>query len=75
LFSSIAAGKGVSLVLSCSISSEVKNKIKIHELNGQFKDFKIELVYRTESMQMDGAKFRGIIGSVFQDPRLKTPGY
>ena len=75
LFSSIAAGKGVSLVLRCSISSEVQSKIKIHELNGQFNDFKIELVYRTDSAHMDGTKFRGVMNSVFQDPRLNNIGY
>lgn len=75
LFSSIAAGKGVSLVLRCSISSEIQNKIKIHELNGQFNEFKIELVHRTDSLHIDGTKFRGVMNSVFQDPRLSTVGY
>lgn len=75
LFSSIAAGKGVSLVLRCSISSEVQNKIKIHEFCGQFNDFKIELVYRTDSPYLDSTKFRGIMTSVFQDPRLHNIGY
>ncbi|AYA06689.1 MULTISPECIES: LysR family transcriptional regulator [Rahnella] len=75
LFSSIAAGKGVSLVLRCSISGEVQNKIKIHELSGQFNDFKIELVYRTDSPYLDSTKFRGIMTSLFQDPRLHNIGY
>lgn len=75
LFSSIAAGKGISMVLRCSISNEIQNKIKIHELNGQFSDFKIELVYRTDSMQIEGAKFKGIMNSLFQDPRLNASGY
>lgn len=70
LFSSVAAGKGVSLVLRCSIGSEVQSKIKIHELFGQFNDFKIELVYRNDCPSLDGTKFRGLMASVFQDPRL-----
>ncbi|ACS85215.1 LysR family transcriptional regulator [Musicola paradisiaca] len=75
LFSSIAAGKGVSLVLRCSISGEVQNKIKIHELCGQFNDFNIELVYRTDSPYLDSTKLKGIMSSVFQDPRLCNSGY
>ncbi|EBS4547152.1 LysR family transcriptional regulator [Salmonella enterica subsp. enterica serovar Newport] len=75
LFSSIAAGKGVSLVLRCSISSEVKSKIKIHQLSGQFNDFKIELVYRTDCAYLDIAKFIGMVTSVFHDPRLRDIGY
>ncbi|MDN8542052.1 LysR family transcriptional regulator [Erwinia sp. BC051422] len=75
LFSSVAAGKGVSLVLRCSISSEVQNKIKIHELSGQFNDFRIELVYRADCANLDSTKFRSVMTSVFQDPRLHNPGH
>ena len=75
LFSSIAAGKGVSLVLRCSISGEVKSKIKIHQLSGQFNDFKIELLSRTDCAYLDSAKFTDMVASVFQDPRLRDVGY
>lgn len=75
LFSSVAAGKGVSLVLRCSISSEVQSQIKIHELSGQFNDFRIELIYRTDNSDLDANRFRGMISSVFQDPRLHNVGY
>lgn len=75
LFSSVADGKGVSLVLRCSISSEVQHKIKIHELPGQFNDFQIELVYRNDFPYLDGAKFREMMTSVFDDPRLGDVGY
>lgn len=75
LFSNIAAGKGVSLVLRCSISDEVKNKIKIHKLDSQFNDFKIELVYRTNCPYLDITKLTNMMVSVFQDPRLQNVGY
>ncbi|RRZ88989.1 LysR family transcriptional regulator [Erwinia sp. 198] len=75
LFSSVAAGKGVSLVLRCSIGSEIQSKIKIHELSGQFNDFRIELVYRTDCVNLNGTKFKSMMTSVFQDPRLHTSGH
>ncbi len=49
LFSNIADGKGVSLVLRCSISDEIQQKNKkIHPLTGEFNDFGIELLCRPE---------------------------
>lgn len=75
LFSSIAADKGVSLVSRCSISSEVKSKIKIHQLAREFNDFKIELVYRTDNNYLDITKFTSMVVSVFQDPRLRDIDY
>lgn len=75
LFSSIAAGKGVSLVLRCSISNNIQNQVKIHTLAGPFSNFKIELVYRTDYDYIDIDKFTGMTASVFQDPRLHSNAY
>lgn len=75
LFSSIAAGKGVSLVLRCSISSEALNKLKIHKLSKKFNKFDIELVYRTDCTYLDTEKFKEMMTSVFQDPRLLDGGF
>ncbi|MCO6540284.1 MAG: LysR family transcriptional regulator [Gilliamella sp.] len=75
LFSNIATGKGVSLVLRCSISNEIKNKIKIHQLAREFNDFKIELIYRVDCPYLDTDKFIDMMISIFQDPRLHDIGY
>ncbi len=75
LFSNIALGKGVALVLRCSISNEIKRKIKVHKLDTPFNDFKIELVHRTNYSYFDINKLINMIISVFQDPRLSYMGY
>ena len=75
LFSNIALGKGVALVLRCSISNEIKSKIKVHKLDTSFNDFKIELVHRTNYSYFDIDKLINMITSVFQDPRLSYIGY
>ena len=75
LFSNIALGKGVALVLRCSISNEIKRKIKVHNLDTPFNDFKIELVHRTNYSYFDINKLINMIISVFQDPRLSYMGY
>ena len=75
LFSNIALGKGVALVLRCSISNEIKSKIKVHKLDTPFNDFKIELVHRTNYSYFDINKLINMIISVFQDPRLSYMGY
>ncbi|MFH5070940.1 LysR family transcriptional regulator [Enterobacter cloacae complex sp. 2024EL-00215] len=75
LFSGIASGKGVSLVLRCSISREVQNKIKIHPLSGQFNEFKIELLSRTDCAYLDSTRFTDMVTAAFQDPRLCDIGY
>ena len=75
LFSNIALGKGVALVLRCSISNEIKRKIKVHKLDTPFNDFKIELVYRTNYSYFDINKLINMMISVFQDPRLSSIGY
>jgi len=75
LFSNIALGKGVALVLRCSISNEIKRKIKVHKLDTSFNDFKIELVHRTNYSYFDIDKLINMTISVFQDPRLSSIGY
>lgn len=75
LFSNIALGKGVALVLRCSISNEIKRKIKVHKLDTPFNDFKIELVHRTNYSYFDINKLINMMISVFQDPRLSYMGY
>ena len=75
LFSNIALGKGIALVLRCSISNEIKNKIKLHKLDKQFNEFKIELVHHTNYSYFDINKLINMITSVFQDPRLSYIGY
>lgn len=75
LFSNIALGKGVALVLRCSISNEIKRKIKVHKLDTPFNDFKIELVHHTNYSCFDINKLINMIISVFQDPRLSYMGY
>ena len=75
LFSNIALGKGVALVLRCSISNEIKSKIKVHKLDTSFNDFKIELLHRTNYSYFDIDKLINMITSVFQDPRLSYIGY
>ena len=75
LFSNIALGKGVALVLRCSISNEIKRKIKVHKLDTSFNDFKIELVHRTNYSYFDIDKLINMITSVFQGPRLSYIGY
>ena len=75
LFSNIALGKGVALVLRCSISNEIKSKIKVHKLDTSFNDFKIELVHRTNYSYFDIDKLINMTISVFQDPRLSSIGY
>ncbi|AEA62741.1 LysR family transcriptional regulator [Burkholderia gladioli] len=75
LFSSVSAGKGVSMVLRCSIGREVREEIKIHDLRGRFNKFQVELLYRTDLPHLDSAKLRKMIASVFHDPRLRDVGY
>lgn len=75
LFSSVSAGRGISMVLRCSIGNEVRDEIKIHDLRGRFSKFEVELLYRTDSPHLDSAKLRKIIASVFRDPRLQSVGY
>ncbi|MGN4149967.1 LysR family transcriptional regulator [Burkholderia gladioli] len=75
LFSSVSAGKGVSMVLRCSIGREVREEIKIHDLRGRFNKFQVELLYRTDLPHLDSAKLRKMIASVFHDPRLCDVGY
>lgn len=75
LFSNIADGKGVSLVLRCSISDEIQQKIKIHPLTGEFNDFGIELLCRPEGTHFDLQQLNLMVASVFQDPRLRETGY
>lgn len=75
LFSSVSEGKGISLVLRCSINRDVSDKIKIHDLHGRFEKFQVELVYRTDRPYMDSSKITKMITSVFQDTRLREVGY
>ncbi|MDW6003390.1 LysR family transcriptional regulator [Vibrio mangrovi] len=70
LFSSVSEGKGVALVMRCSINRDVRDKIKIHDLHGRFEKFQIELLYRTDSPYIDTLKLTNMITSVFQDPLL-----
>lgn len=75
LFSNIASGKGVSLVLRCSISRATHDQIKIHNLHGRFSKFQIELLYRKNLPYLDVPKLRKLIVSIFQDKRLTHIGY
>jgi hypothetical protein len=75
LFSGVSAGKGISMVLRCSIGREVRDEIKIHDVRGRFNKFQVELLYRTDSAHLDSSKLRKMITSVFNDPRLRDVGY
>lgn len=75
LFSSVSAGKGISMVLRCSIGREVRDGIKIHDLRGRFNKFQVELLYRTDCAHLDSSRLRKMITSVFSDPRLRDVGY
>lgn len=75
LFSSVSAGKGISMVLRCSIGRDVRDAIKIHDLRGRFNKFQVELLYRTDRPHLDSSKLRKMITSVFHDPRLRDVGY
>lgn len=75
LFSSVSAGKGISMVLRCSIGRDVRDQIKIHDLRGRFNKFQVELLYQKDRPHLDSSKLRKMITSVFQDPRLSDVGY
>lgn len=74
LFSKVIEGKGVSLVLNCSINSSVRNELKIHDLRGKFSRFQIDLVSRRGCMHPSTAALQKMISAIFRNQRL-TPGF
>jgi hypothetical protein len=70
LFSKVVEGKGMSLVLNCSINSSVREELKIHDLRGRFSRFQIDLVSKRHCTHPSTAALQKMISTVFQNQRL-----
>ncbi|NEW91010.1 LysR family transcriptional regulator [Rhodopseudomonas sp. BR0M22] len=46
LFMNVKKGNGVSLVLNSSVSGGLRDEIRVHEIQGRFSKFDVELLYR-----------------------------
>lgn len=75
LFSQVAAGKGISLVLRSALSKVYSDKIRINELSGKYFKMQIEMIFRSDIIGTNTLELRRMICELFKSQSLKTPWF
>ena len=75
LFSQVAAGKGISLVLRSALSKIYSDKIRINELPGKYFNMQIEMIFRSDTIGKNTLELRRMICDLFKSQSLKKPWF
>jgi len=75
LFSQVASGKGVSLVLKSALSKVYSEDIRINELSDRYFKMQIEMIFQSSIMTPNTLELRKMICELFKSQRLHKPWY